>query len=148
MLSRGDKLRRRIQGVASDQSEQESSDDEDIEGLNLEGSIARIKQRAFDELAGLGDDEIAESDGKKKGNGVFEMKFMKDAIARQAVTVNKEVDDFTREMGGIVNESDEEATNITQEGSSNGVIAIRTGGRVVYQPGASVSEYGFIILHR
>ena len=136
MLSRGEKLRRRIQGVVSDQSDQESSEDA-IEGSDVEESIAKIKQGAFDELVKLGDKDTLDSDGKTKGKSVFEMKFMKDAMARQAATVNKEVDDFTRGMGGTAMNDEEEAMKIPD---SNGVIAVRIGGRVVYQPTDSVSD--------
>jgi U3 small nucleolar RNA-associated protein 14 len=144
MLSRGEKLRRRIQGVVSDESDQETSEDED--GSDIGESIARIKQGAFDELAKIGDEEIVESDGKKKGQSIFEMKFMKDAMARQAATVNKEVDDFTREMGGtVVSDSEGEATKAPEKDSSTSAITVRTGGRVVYRPGEIVSEHEPVI---
>jgi U3 small nucleolar RNA-associated protein 14 len=89
---------------------------------------------------------MLESDGNKKGKSVFEMKFMKDAMVRQAATVHKEVDHFTKEMGrSLVNDSEEEATKIPEKDISNGIIAVRTGGRVVYRPGDSVSDHGLVI---
>lgn len=142
MLSRGERLRRRIHGVASDQSGQESSEDEEIEGSDVNESIMKIKQKAFDELALLGDELTAESNGQKTGKSVFEMKFMKDAMARQAATVNQEIDDFTMEMDkALLNESEAATTNNPEKDSSTDVVAVRTGGRVVYRPGASVSMH-------
>ena len=142
MLSKGERLRRRIQGVTSDQSGQESSEDEENEGSDIDESIMRIKQKAFDELVRLGDETIPESDGQKKGKRVFEMKFMKDAMARQAATVDQEVDDFTMEMGRVVvDESETEPAKNPDKDSSNGAVAVRTGGRVVYRPGTSVSVH-------
>lgn len=137
MLSRGEKLRRRIQGVTSDQSDQESSEGE-IEGSDIEENITRIKQGAFDELAKLGENT---DDRENKGKNLFEMKFMKDAIARQAATVDQEIDDFTREIGEVEDNSEKEAADTPERESLNGAIAIRTGGRVVYRPGTSVSNH-------
>lgn len=136
MLARGEKLRKRIQGVGSDESQEESDEDDGDEELDLEEGIAKVKQDAFDELAKLDEQEEVGGDGKK-GKSVFEMKFMKDAMARQAAATNKEVDDFIKEMGGSHADSGEDETaNVQENDSSSGVIAMRAGGRVVYRPGA------------
>lgn len=143
MLSRGEKLRQRIQGKKSDESEDESegqeSEDGEDGGLDGTQAIAKIKQGAFNELAKL-EQGIQELDGPKTGKGVFEMKFMKDAMARQAAATNKEVDDFVKEFGtDAVNQVDEEDGPADDpQCSAGGVVAVRAGGRVVYRPGTAV----------
>ena len=101
MLTRGEKLRRRIKGIGSDESEDgsESQDDDYGDGLDVDGGIERIKQDAFHELRQLNEVERAEGDENKKGKGVFEMKFMKDAMARQMQAINESIDDFIGEVG-------------------------------------------------
>jgi U3 small nucleolar RNA-associated protein 14 len=140
MLARGEKLRKRIQGVGSDESQEESDEDDGDEEVDLEEGIAKVKQDAFDELTKLDEQEEVGGDGQK-GKSVFEMKFMKDAMARQAAATNKEVDDFIKEMGGSHALSGEDETaNVKENDSSGGVIAMRAGGRVVYRPGAVSDE--------
>lgn len=55
-----------MKGVTSDQSRQESSGEEEIEGSDINKSLMKIKQKAFDELARLGDEMIIESDGERE----------------------------------------------------------------------------------
>ncbi|CAA7264937.1 unnamed protein product [Cyclocybe aegerita] len=144
MLTRGEKLRRRIQGAASDESgDDEDEDEEDEDDGDVEGAIAKIKQNAFDELQKLQDDDEDPEDGKM-GKSVFEMKFMKAAMARQAVAANREVDDFIKEMGGYAegaDDSDAEAAELREADPSSGVVVARAGGRVVYRPGAAVNPW-------
>ncbi|KIM35627.1 hypothetical protein M413DRAFT_449671 [Hebeloma cylindrosporum] len=139
MLSRGEKLRRRIKGVESGESEGDDEDDSDEDdGLDVEGGIEKIKQGAFEELRRLKGSDGTEEGEKRKGKSVFEMKFMKDAMARQAQAANKEVDDFIKEMGGDVGNSDGSDEEETQEANaSSGVISERIGGRLVFRPGAT-----------
>ncbi|KAH6911086.1 Utp14-domain-containing protein [Coprinopsis sp. MPI-PUGE-AT-0042] len=85
MLDKGEKLRRRVQGVASDEDEDEELDPEE--------AMRRIKAATFDELQQL----------KEGGNADGEpMKFMKDAMARQNAAANREADDFLNELVGVV----------------------------------------------
>lgn len=127
MLNRGEDLRRKIAG-------QDSDSDSDSDGAG--GNEEMIRKKAFDELQGL-DEEDEEMDlgvGKKK-SGIFEMKFMKDAMARQQQQADKDADDFVNELEGVKQlEEDEEA------GESSGVQVSRVGGRAVYHPGAQQSE--------
>ncbi|KAF8195123.1 Utp14-domain-containing protein [Pholiota molesta] len=141
MLARGEKLRRRIKGVGSGESEDGSEDeDDDDNGLDVDANIAKIKAGAFDELRKL--DEAAgeqEESASRKGKSVFEMKFMKDAMARREVQANQEKDDFIKEMGGHVgggDDSGEEDEGAEELDPSSGVVTRRAGGRVVYRPGA------------
>ncbi|RDX46820.1 Utp14-domain-containing protein [Lentinus brumalis] len=130
MLDRGEKLRRKIQGQGS--SDEESDDDESDEGDGEEG-VSRIRAKAFDELATL-DVNDAEVPEGKKGKGIFEMKFMKDAMAREQQKANEMVDDFVREMGG--GDPDDEGA-VEQEADQPQDISVqRVGGRVIYRPGA------------
>ncbi|KXN84966.1 hypothetical protein AN958_11811 [Leucoagaricus sp. SymC.cos] len=139
MLHRGEQLRRKIQGVGSDESAEESSDEDDEEvDVDTEEGILKIKKAAFDELRQLDNStDTAEPTGKK-GKNVFEMKFMKDAMAREQAVSNRMVDDFIKEMGGEIDEGsgDEQQDQIGNLDETTGVLANRTGGRLIFRPGA------------
>ncbi|KAJ3901115.1 Utp14-domain-containing protein [Lentinula edodes] len=137
MLSRGEKLRRKIQGRGSDDddSQSESEDDgEDDSGAGVES--------AFNELRALSktDADPLESAGKK-GKSVFEMKFMKDAMARKQADTSRIVDDFVKEMGGDEGHFSDGEVGSTEDDPDSGVIVSRTGGRMVLQPTAKGSEH-------
>ncbi|KAK7695122.1 hypothetical protein QCA50_002312 [Cerrena zonata] len=132
MLSRGEKLRRRIQGIDSGESgEEEDESDDDDDG---EDTIDKIKARAFEELAALNKDDTAEVPGGKKG--VFQMKFMQDAMARGELRTKQLADDFINEMGmhNADDDEDDEFTGGRLE-ESNGAAVERVGGRVTFRPG-------------
>ncbi|KAI0354648.1 Utp14-domain-containing protein [Trametes cingulata] len=132
MLDRGEKLRRKIRGEGSGDEESDDESDEE-EG---EDGVARIKAKAFDELAALNADE-AEAPVEKKGKSIFEMKFMKDAMAREQRRANEMVDDFVKEMGGGDPDADEEGDGDAHEADQpSGAVVQRVGGRMVYRPGA------------
>lgn len=126
MLERGEKLRRRIQGeMSGDESEESESDDE-------EQDIETIKQGAFEELAMLNAEGLS-TDVKSKS--VFNMKFMRDAAARQTREADAAADDFLKEMGGVERGSDDDASG---DGPvTDGPSVQRVGGRVIYHPGTS-----------
>ncbi|KAJ3767843.1 Utp14-domain-containing protein [Lentinula raphanica] len=137
MLSRGERLRRKIHGKDSEDESEPSEDDEEEEDSGAE------MRAAFDELNALRKEQDAGvvDDGGKKGKGVFEMKFMKDAMARKQAETNRTVDDFMKEMGG----DDDGHHSDSESGSSqaepeDGVIVSRTGGRIVMQPTFKKSE--------
>ena len=134
MLDRGEKLRRKIQGQGSS-DEKSDDDDESVEGEGEEG-ISKIRAKAFDELATLDADEPEVQEGKK-GKSIFEMKFMKDAMAREQRRANELVDDFVREMGG--GDPDDEEVVQQDADQPQDLTVQRVGGRVTYRPGALVS---------
>ncbi|KAG6898857.1 hypothetical protein C0993_003500 [Termitomyces sp. T159_Od127] len=142
MLARGEKLRRKIKGVESD--DDSDDDGEDEEGHGDEGDVERIKQGAFDELQRLekGDNGLqTEEGGSKKGKSIFEMKFMKDAMARQQQVADQMADDFIKEMGGQsgdVDGGDDDETPEVDPASS--VVAQRVGGRISYHPGTTSNK--------
>ncbi|KAF8911605.1 Utp14 protein-domain-containing protein [Gymnopilus junonius] len=142
MLERGEKLRRRIQGVGS--GEEEESDDNDDDEMDVEAGIEKIKQSAFDELRKLDveeRDEEGEESGKKKSKSVFEMTFMKDAMARQSAAARRDVDDFIKEIGGaIAGDGDSDEGEMQDADSSMGVVASRTGGRIVFRPAGAAGS--------
>lgn len=147
MLARGEKLRRRIKGVGSDDEEEEESDDNDGDDAGFEESIEKIKQGAFDELQKLAVDENVEESDKRKGKSIFEMKFMKDAMARQAQAVNRDMDDFVKEIGGEVNgdgDSDGDLGDKEEHDPSHGVLTQRTGGRLTFRPVTTVRSCIFL----
>ncbi|KAF8633539.1 hypothetical protein AX15_001343 [Amanita polypyramis BW_CC] len=140
MLARGEKLRRRIQGVESDASEEEGDDDDDDD----EGSFENIKQSAFDELRGVNErDEQLENSMNGVTKSVFNMKFMKQAMAREKAKADRMADDFLKELGendgAEVDEDNEEDANGVQEDPSSGVISERVGGRVIFRPGGQAA---------
>ncbi|KIP03917.1 hypothetical protein PHLGIDRAFT_25886 [Phlebiopsis gigantea 11061_1 CR5-6] len=127
MLDRGEKLRRRIQGRGSDESDE---DDEDS-GHEGEDGIGRVKASAFDELRQLREGGESQEIMGKKGKGVFEMKFMKDAMARDQQRAEQVADDFIKEMGGGVPDEDAEDGDILRPVNTTS----RVGGRMSFHPG-------------
>lgn len=143
MLARGEKLRRRIKGVGSDEESGEDEDDVDESGGEGDG-VERIKQNAFDELrkVEMENGSIRLDGGGSKSKSIFEMKFMKDAMTRQQQGADKMMDDFVNEMGGgkqVELDSDAEDAPLHEVDPTSGVVTQRAGGRVSYRPGATVS---------
>ncbi|KAK7049701.1 hypothetical protein VNI00_005732 [Paramarasmius palmivorus] len=128
MLARGEKLRKKIAGNDSDDEDESGSDsdDDDVQG-------------AFNELKALRGVEEEEGTGcvkGKKGGTIFDMKFMKDAMARKQKEADGMVDDFMREMGETVGSDGEHDTSQQNPSTSGSVLVSKAGGRMVYQPGA------------
>lgn len=134
MLDRGEKLRRKIAGRDSEESGGESDSDDDKSGGE---GVDGIKRRAFDELEELDAEEEAEDGGKR--SGVFEMKFMKDAMARQQQNTDRLVDDYAKGLGGRDTGADSDEDAALDQPDESGVLVSRTGGRMLYRPGPSVS---------
>ena len=132
MLDRGEKLRRRIQGHGSDES---GEDDEDSDNDREEG-VDRIKAAAFDEIRQLREGDVSQESIGKKGKSVFEMKFMKDAMARDQQKADQVADDFIREMGGGVPAEDAEDADTLQPMDNTS----RVGGRMSFRPGPTVRK--------
>jgi U3 small nucleolar RNA-associated protein 14 len=133
MLERGDKLRKKIQGN-KESSDSDDDDDDDGDGL------ARLKARAFDELAEL----KREDSGPAKGGGksVFDMKFMQDAAAREQREVDQKVDDLVEELQELdapAHEDEVGGSKLPEDYSS--VVIQRIGGRVSLRP-SGVSGLG------
>jgi U3 small nucleolar RNA-associated protein 14 len=120
MLERGEKLRRRIQGQASGSEDEDGGSDSGDDAFN---ELARIRAE------GEADDEQPNLASKS----VFNMKFMKDAEARKLREVIGTIDDFTREMGAMGADVDED--NEGEEGANGASVAVqRVGGRIVFNP--------------
>ncbi|KAG7088812.1 hypothetical protein E1B28_012772 [Marasmius oreades] len=134
MLARGEQLRRKIAGKDGDSGESESGSDEDKdEDDDVRG--------AFDELKALREEPLEQDEdgGKERKSGtIFDMKFMRDAEARKQQQANAMVDDFIREMGQDLGHED--SIGNVGEASGGGVLVSRTGGRMVYRPGAPVTS--------
>ncbi|THH10407.1 hypothetical protein EW145_g1352 [Phellinidium pouzarii] len=132
MLERGERLRRRIQGVGSGSEDGVDSSDDDLG----DDGVMRVKANAFEELerlrTGTGGDEVEDSDSKMKAKSVFEMKFMKDAAARQNQAVDRMIDDFRREVGDLPEGSDNDAR---EDDYVMSTPVERTNGRMVFRPG-------------
>ncbi|KAH7886384.1 Utp14 protein-domain-containing protein [Phlebopus sp. FC_14] len=133
MLERGEKLRRRIRG---EESGEESDDDSASE--DEEQDEDAIKRGAFEELVALrAEDDNATADLKSKS--VFNMKFMRDAAARQSREADAQAEELEKELGfGLAENSD---SNDTNEGmpTTDGPQVHRTGGRLSFRPGTSAT---------
>ncbi|KAG0362488.1 hypothetical protein BGX24_005107, partial [Mortierella sp. AD032] len=97
-IERGDRLRRKIQDVDSDEEHSGGdSDYSDLEDDDIEG----VKARAFDELAQV-EHQLAKAEDAareaKVGKGVFAMKFMQDAAKRSKIQAQIAADEFRKEM--------------------------------------------------
>ena len=131
MLERGEKLRRRIHGEDSDDDGSEDSES-DEEEQDEEG----IKRGAFEELAALrAGDDASLPDLKNKS--VFDMKFMRDAAARQSREADAQAEELQKEMGfGIDGEGDDDGTDaIAAAVPTDATMVQRTGGRLSFRPG-------------
>ena len=138
MLERGEMLRKKIRGQEG--SDGDDDDDDSDENDDPEGDVATIKARAFEELARLDKDDDPQPEGNRKERSVFDMKFMKDAMARDQERVDGMVDDFLKEMGDRENAGSGSEENYDgTDAKSSAVIVKRTGGRVEYRPGSTVS---------
>lgn len=138
MLDRGEKLRKKIRGERESEDESDSGSEGSDDG-DVEGAVERIKAGAFDELARLDQNDasgLEEAENKK--NSIFEMKFMKDAMARQQRAVDQMADDFRKELGYVDPDEDGEAVAEEITGSTT---VVREGGRVSFRPGATVRLY-------
>jgi U3 small nucleolar RNA-associated protein 14 len=132
MRDRGEKLRRRIQGVNS--GDEESGDDDTDSADDVEA----VKATAFDELRALRNEEpVASADGLSK-NSVLNMKFMQDAMKRDMHRVNQTIDDFMTEIGGQLDGEDRD-TSEPPPATVDEVNVQRSNGRVSYRPGQTVS---------
>lgn len=122
MLQRGEKLRRKIH------AQDEGDDDDDDSGDDTEDE-GRIRASAFDEVAGLGEEE----DPERSEKSLFNMKFMKDAMARDNKKAQDMADEFLKDLAG----SDVEVSS----GNDNDDPQNQpkwTSGRVSFRPGTQV----------
>ncbi|KAL1758108.1 Utp14 protein-domain-containing protein [Schizophyllum commune] len=145
MLDRGERLRRRIEGKDSDDDDSDSDEDEDGE----EGEVdpEAIKRRAFDELAGLDAKGKEAEEGQSKGaRAVFEMKFMKEAMARKDAEAARVVDDYVRELGGAASGSEDGGEGEAGQDDPSGVVSLRQGGRLTFRPGVAASDASSVTL--
>ncbi|SGY23457.1 BQ5605_C019g08940 [Microbotryum silenes-dioicae] len=142
MVARKEALTRRIEGRGDDDRDESSDDDDsdDSEDENdTEGGVDKIRRRAFDELASL---EAREKDKAENGpqlKGVLNMKFMRDAIAREDRKVQQSTDELrTRlermeEMGGALRDDDEDDSDDEEPGAQSQQVQGNTG-RMVFGP--------------
>jgi U3 small nucleolar RNA-associated protein 14 len=133
MLDRGEKLRRRIRGQKdSGASSSESSDEE-------QGDVERVKARAFEELEALkGDAGLADLAGGERGKSVFDMKFMRDAAAREQREVDQQVDNIMQGLEEAGSGSENGGDAGMTEHDPNAPSAERVGGRMSFRPGLQV----------
>ncbi|SCV71886.1 BQ2448_4580 [Microbotryum intermedium] len=143
MVARKEALTRRIEGrgdderdESSDEVEEDDSDDDE----DNKGGVDKIRRRAFDELASL---EAREKDKAENGpqlKGVLNMKFMRDAIAREDRKVQQSTDELrTRlermdEMGGAIRDDDLEDDSDDEEPGAQSQQVQGNTGRMLFGP--------------
>ncbi|KAL5494847.1 hypothetical protein ACEPAI_309 [Sanghuangporus weigelae] len=138
MLERGERLRRRIQGVGSGEEDASETSESD-EDQGSEDGVIRLKAKAFEELRTLqreGNEEKSIDD--KEAKGVFQMKFMKEAAARKNTVLDREIDDFRKEMGEMTARSDSD--DARDSGTDVPNHAERLNGHMIFQPGYQVQS--------
>lgn len=122
MLQRSEKLRRKIHAKGGGDEDEDNSDDET-------GDEGQIRASAFNEVARLVEEEGPEHSKKS----LFDMKFMKDAIARDDKRAQDMADEFLKDLA----RSDAEvASNEDSDDPTN--QPVRIVGRVSFRPGAQV----------
>ena len=133
MHEKGEKLRRRIAGVASGSESESESDD-----IDEDEDEDDIKAKAMNQLRALNEVDDGGTEGpnvlKKKG-GVMQMKFMQEGLSREAAQAHAEVDSFQEELQML------DQVQVIAEGSDTPgplVTVQRTGGRVTFNPGPPV----------
>jgi len=134
MLERGEKLRRRIRGENSDEDGSEDSESDEEQQDEEE-----IKRGAFEELASLrAEDDTNLVDLKSKS--VFDMKFMRDAAARQSREADAQAEELQKEMRFEIDgeeEEDRDGTDAVAASPTDTTLVQRTGGRLSFQPGTT-----------
>jgi U3 small nucleolar RNA-associated protein 14 len=124
MYERGERLKKKIAGVDSEDEGSDESEDDDGD--------ARL-----DELAALAKDDLQPVSLPGRQSGLMEMKFMRDAERRDQASNRDAVDSFNDELSklGLRQASDEDET--THQRDQMFAIS-RVGGRVSFNPGETV----------
>ncbi|KAI9302930.1 small-subunit processome [Cunninghamella echinulata] len=100
-LERGEKLKRKIQGVNSDDSDDDSDDDfSDSDDDNQ-------KEKMIKELNSFAEDLNDEDNDTQPKKGIFAMKFMQDAEKRKLHATKVELDEFKNEWLDENSDNDE-----------------------------------------
>lgn len=118
-LRRSEDLRRKIAGQPESDAEGDDSDED----------LDHIKSMAMQELAELSRND----DTAAPASGVFAMKFMQEAAARQAQRVDEEINDFRKELGADVNAGSDD--QLPPGDTMTSLLVGGNRGRLVYQPG-------------
>ncbi|KAG0239310.1 hypothetical protein BGW41_007795 [Actinomortierella wolfii] len=151
-LDRGERLRRKIQGVDSD--EEQSGGESEYSDLD-DDDVAGVKARAFDELAQVEEQLARQEDAAKEakvGKGIFAMKFMQEAAKRSKLAAQQAAEEFREQMmeeEALANmSSDDEWTSVGKAGKKGKkakeqvepVKVSANGGRMVFGTGAASSD--------
>jgi len=148
MLAKGEKLRRRVQGVGSGSDSDSGGDEDDAD--DSDASIAQIKRDAFNELARLeeeaGEEANANGVDGKKLKGVYQMKFMTDGMARRKHEADQMMEGLRDELTKVNSDSDSDVSEGTQRANGD-VVSDRVNGRMVFAPG-NVRNILFLIFLR
>jgi len=126
MYDRGEKLKRKIAGVGSDQD----ADDNDSEESGNDEDVTAAALRELDELA-------RDEPGAKAKSGLMEMQFMKRAERKENAQSQGLVDSFKEELNRLGG-TDEEGIATPQDQADS---LVRVGGHVYFQGGSNVRPF-------
>ncbi len=130
MLSRGEKLKRKIRGVGSDESEGDDSDEPDTDDQTEND----VRAKAFDELARL--KQIEEQDTEAP-TGIMAMPFMQRALAKKDDAANLEEQELREQLEGY--EGDDLDSDSEEQEGDNYLKVGGNAGRMVFSGKASAS---------
>lgn len=140
-LERGEKLRRKIQGVDEDDEMEGGSGSDEEYGEDGDDAGTRIANRAFDELAAANQQGVESSSSlltKKKHGGIMDMKFMRDAAAREEQEADAMADDFRAELVGLTADGADVDTGVDKEVPISSTQNVQgNSGRMIFRPAAS-----------
>ncbi|GAA6047448.1 hypothetical protein JCM3770_001310 [Rhodotorula araucariae] len=150
MVARREELRKKIAGVGSDDERDEfaSSDDDDHDSTASGGEdddFDAVRRRAFDELAALDAKEAALKANDPKLEGVMNMKFMKDAMARADRDVQREEDELRQRLAqldevGAASDGEDDVAPLAMSEQVQGNL-----GRMVFGPTSTAAKACFLI---
>jgi U3 small nucleolar RNA-associated protein 14 len=126
MYDRGEKLKRKIAGVGSDQD----ADDNDSEESGNDEDVTTAALRELDELT-------RDEPGASAKSGLMEMQFMKRAERKENAQSQGLVDSFKEELNRLGG-TDEEGIATPHDQVDS---LVRVGGRVYYQGGSNVCPF-------
>jgi U3 small nucleolar RNA-associated protein 14 len=149
MLSQKERLTRKIQGRDSDASSDDEDDDDDDDD---EQDDDAIRGDAFDELKALQakSKQLEEDTAQEKATGIFGMKFMQRAMAKDKARVDDEEAELRRQLEEYSDEGLESGNDGDSDADPDAAKSMRVAnnpGRMVFSSNPSASKVRSLSLH-
>jgi U3 small nucleolar RNA-associated protein 14 len=149
MLSQKERLTRKIQGRDSDASSDDDDDDDDDDD---EQDDDAIRGDAFDELKALQakSKQLEEDTAQEKATGIFGMKFMQRAMAKDKARVDDEEAELRRQLEEYSDEGLESGNDGDSDADPDAAKSMRVAnnpGRMVFSSNPSASKVRSLSLH-